>query len=779
MSGVKEQNKLAIDTGLECVQFVLENRRSPAPSLETLIDAKLRRQTSTRVKERGYGYFAPVLQTIDELIAIGRSAGVDFATMSPSIDEISELLARGPAIASLNNGNFVVLISSSGSTLEAPTQLLVFDPLCEGVSRKIWITREEFQRVWSGVVLMLDGARRSTTGKPGEESAEDKAAAHAPEGTSEWRRGFGEQRDPKSAYGIGWFLKHIFQNKRYFADVVMLSALIHVLALAPPIFFQVVVDRVLVHNVFETLVALSVGVMLAIAFNAVFEFTRDRILLHAANRIDARILPETYDHLLSLKQTYFDQRSVGVLTKHMQQAETIREFLTGQLLRTLLNSSVLLIVLPLLFYYNSLLAWMTLAIVSVIFTTILALLFPLRRRLFDLYRAEGARQAMLVESLQGMSTVKSLALEDGLRTDWNILSAVVIEARHRVQKLQIIVETLIGFVDQALMVAIVVVGALFVIDGSMTVGALIAFQMLAGRVTGPLLQLIGLLHQAQEAAISVKMLGEVMNAPKEQEDRQDLLQPVIDGSISIDNVTYTYPGSGIPALERLRLDIRPGEFIGVVGRSGSGKTTLTRLLLGGCPPDQGAVLFGGQNMLDIDIHHLRRQISVVLQETFLFNGTVLANIRMARPQASLEEIREAAHIAGALDFIEDLPQRFDTWLEEGASNLSGGQRQRIGLARAIVARRPILILDEATSALDPESEASVRDRLPLIRRGRTLILVSHRLSLLKDADAIITLEAGRRMQIGRHADLVKMPGIYAQLWNQQAGPYQSPQDPGR
>ncbi len=762
VAGTVSDAKEGARTGLACIGFVLDQLGIPA--------AEMRLSPA----DGNFGPDPPPSASAhpDAAAAAGRlmrtltTAGIDADLVTATLDDLVSRTEGRPVVAVLSAGKFVVICGREQDDGGNLKRLFLFDPLARTRSRTLWVGIDSFAAAWSRLLVEVRG-RAADRGLGVTGSAEETARRKAAETAS-------ADGPPRASdrFGFAWFAKYIAENKSFFRDVAVLSLFIHILSLAPPIFFQIVVDRVLVHHVYETLIALGVGVTLAIGFSALFEYARDRILLHAANRIDASIGPATFEHLTKLPLHYFEPRPVGVLVKHMQQPEPIREFLAGRLLVSILDASVLIVIIPLLFFYNAMLALITLGISTILLAAVILLIIPLRRRLYELYLCEGGRQAMLVEALQGIATVKSLAIEDLKRAEWNGATAAAIEARYRVQRLQLAVRTLLGFFDQAMMVVIVVAGAVSVISGSMTVGALIAFQMLAARVTAPLLDLIGLTHQIQETALSIRMLGNVMNAEPEEVERSPKIRPPISGAIHFERVQFAYPASRTPAIDGLSVDIDAGEFIGIVGRSGSGKTTLTRLILGHYHPDEGAIRFGPANGRDIERAYLRKQISMVLQDTFLFTGTVFTNIAASSPGASYEEVEAAAEMAGASEFVERLPNRYESRLEEGGRNLSGGQRQRIGLARALLIRRPILILDEATSSLDPESEASIRQRLPMIRQGRTVILISHKLSLMTEADRIIVIEGGRKIQEGHHADLSRTPGLYGQLWRQQSEPYQ-------
>lgn len=575
-------------------------------------------------------------------------------------------------------------------------------------------------------------------------------------------------RDPNQPFSLRWFVPELLKQKAAFRDVIAAAIAMHFLALASPLFFQVVIDKVLVHQSASTLAVLSFGVIAATVFDTAFGYVRQMLLLAATNKIDMNLTRRVFAKLLSLPIDYFESTSAGVVTRHMQQLEGIRAFLTGRLFFTALDATALLIFLPLLFMYSFKLALIVLGFTLAI-TGIISIMLPTyRTRLKALYSAEGARQSLLVETVHGMRTVKSLAIEPAQRRSWDQLSATSISTHFQVGKIAITGNAITDLLGKLLPIVIIVIGAQSVFDQTMTVGVLIAFQMISGRVVGPLIQIVSLVNEYQQTALSVNMLGEVMNRPSEGRLGAGGLRPQLQGTITFDNVTFRYPHASVAALDQASFEIEAGKVIGIVGKSGSGKTTLTKLIQGLYPVEQGIIRFDGVDAREIDLSHLRKQVGVVLQENFLFRGTVRDNIAMTKPDASFDEIVAAAQVAGADEFIERLPQGYDTFLEEGGSNLSGGQKQRLSIARSILSNPPILILDEAASALDPESEAIFINNLSRIAVGRTVIMVSHRLSTLVNAHTILVMQQGRLSDSGRHEELLTRCPTYQHLWNQQA-----------
>jgi ATP-binding cassette subfamily B protein len=637
-----------------------------------------------------------------------------------------------PLIARMSDGNCVIVI---GASAKDGGQVAVLNPLADRATEVLLIDKEKFCSLWQGEVYFM------------------KRIYALP--------------DQNQPFGFRWFIPEILKQKAALRDIAIAALAMHLLALASPIFFQLVIDKVLVHQSLSTLWVLAVGIVVALVFDSLFGFLRQILTLAATNKIDMRLTRRTFAHLLSLPIDYFETTTAGVITRHMQQVEKIRSFLTGRMFSTALDATSLLIFLPILFTYSVKLALVTLAFTVLIGGVVAAMVPTFQRRLNDLYRAEGERQSMMVETIHGMRTVKALAIEPAQRRQWDQRSAQSINMHFRVGKISITGNAITDFLGKLLPVVIIVLGAQEVFDQTLTVGALIGFQMITGRVVAPLIAIVGLVNDYQETALSVRMLGEVMNRPSEGRASAGGLRPNLVGEISFDEVTFRYPGASVAALDRASFTIPAGAIVGIVGRSGSGKSTLTKMIQGLYAVEEGVVRFDRTDAREIELAHLRRQIGVVLQENFLFRGTVRDNISVAKPESTFEEIVAAAEAAGAAEFIERLPQGYNTPLEENASNLSGGQKQRLSIARALLTKPRILILDEAASALDPESEAIFIRNLKTIAVGRTVIMISHRLSTLVNAHAILVMQHGRLMDSGRHDELLTRCETYQQLWNQQ------------
>jgi ATP-binding cassette subfamily B protein len=675
------------------------------------------------------------------LAAIAREEGLQSSVQSTNWTQLSRFRGTAPFLARLTTGGYVVLLQTPSIPRNlSPAQareekIVVFNPRAPEANL-FQLSRSEFETFWTGEIVLLKRVYRLT--------------------------------DAAQPFGLRWFIPELLRQRPLFGNVIVAALAMHILALAVPIFFQLVIDRVLVYQSLSTLAVLGIGVLMAILFDAILNWLRGYFLLRASSRIDIRLARTTFRHMLALPLGFFERSLAGVVTKHMQQASRIREFLTGRLLMTLLDLPALLVFVPVLAFYNVQLMLVVLGITMMLAFVIAVMIGPYRRRLKRLYRAEAERQSLLVESIHGMRTVKSLNLEPRRQEALEIAAANAVNTHVEVGKISLAANTLTSFIERGLTIVIVVLGAFAVFAGDMSVGELVAFNMLSTRVISPVLQMIGLLNQYQETLMSVEMLGEIMNKPVEHGTARGLTPP-LEGAIQIDDVTFRYPNNDRPALSRFSVEIPAGAFIGIVGRSGSGKTTLSALLQGLYFASEGAVRIDGHNIRDIDLAYLRGQTGVVPQDPFLFRGSVKDNIRLGRPTASFEEVVEAARAAGADEFIEQLPQRYDTEIEEGGVNLSGGQKQRLSIARALLRRPRIIIFDEATSALDPESEAVVVRNLGKIAKGRTTIVISHRLQTIREADAILVMDEGRLADSGSHSDLLGRNLIYRQLWAQQVG----------
>lgn len=651
--------------------------------------------------------------------------------------QLKNLGGAYPVLAILNDGTTMIFSGFEQDEETGNEFLMIYDPVdADDKEPQKYYSHQEIKKFWSGGIILVKKARTNP--------------------------------DDSREFNLRWFFPEMWRQKRIFFEIVGIALFIHLLALAVPLYFQIIVDKVLVNHTVNTLHVLSIGVVSIIIFEGVLGFFRDYLLTFATSKIDMRLATRTFAKLVSLPLPFFERNFAGVLTKHMQQIEQIRHFLTGNMLESFLDASVLFVFIPILFWYST-----KLALIVVLFSFLIAMVIgfiisPFYRRLMALYAAEGERQATLVETIHGMATIKSLALEASRKKTWDKSAAYTVSTNFAVEKMSNAARAITKILKESMSVAIIYFGAQDVFTGSITVGGLVAFQMLSGNVSGPLIKLVELAHEYQKVHLSISMLGEIMNHTSEGSMSSTTLRPKLKGKIEFDNVMFRYSSDASPALNNISINIEEGKMIGLVGHSGSGKSTITRLIQGLYPSQSGMVRFDGIDIREIDLIHLRQSIGVVLQDNFLFHGSVRENISITKPSATLEEIDIAAKMAGAYEFIQHLPQGYETILEENGSNLSGGQKQRLAIARALLKQPNILIFDEATSALDPESEYIIQQNLEKIRKGRTVILVAHRLSTLRYADCIIVLEKGEIESIGSHRELVLKSPIYKHLWDLQS-----------
>ncbi|MFN3748263.1 MAG: type I secretion system permease/ATPase [Sphingorhabdus sp.] len=574
----------------------------------------------------------------------------------------------------------------------------------------------------------------------------------------------------KRPFDIAWFIPALVKYRSPLRDVLIGSFFLQLVGLVSPIFFQLVIDKVLVHQSMTTLDVLAIGLTVILIFETGMSALRNWLFAHTTNRVDSELSSKMFRHLLNLPLSYFEARRVGDSIARVRELESIREFLTSNAVTLVIDLFFTIVFFAVMFMYSSLL---TLVVVLSIplYVAISMFISPiLRDKLEEKFRRGAENQSFLVESVTGIGTLKAMAVEPQMRDRWEKLFSGYTNIGFDVAKLANTGSHLIQLVSKLTTVAILYFGAKSVIAGDLSVGSLVAFNMLAGRVAAPILRLSQLWQDFQQVRISVERLGDVLNTPAEPEynpGRASL--PPISGHIEFDKVRFRYRPDAPEALRGVSLEVRAGEMLGIVGPSGSGKSTLTKLVQRLYVPEQGRVLVDGVDVALVDPPWLRRQVGVVLQENVLFNRTVRENIALGDPTRPMEAVMAAAKLAGAHEFILALNHGYDTVIDERGGNLSGGQRQRIAIARALINDPRILILDEATSALDAESEEIIQSNLASIAQGRTVIIIAHRLSAVRQCDRIITVESGEVTEIGSHAELLKTGGRYAQLHAKQMG----------
>ena len=531
---------------------------------------------------------------------------------------------------------------------------------------------------------------------------------------------------------------------------------------------QSVIDKVLTHNSYNTLNVLVIGLVIITVFEGILSVARSYVFAHTTSKIDVILGCRLFEHLFRLPFRYFESRRVGDTIARVRELENIRRFLTGVPLNTLLDALFILVYIVVMYFYSVTLTNVTLISLPVL-AIVTAVITPmLRERLDEKFKTGADQQSYLVEAVGGVQTIKSFAVEPVIQQKWEGLLADYTTAGFRTSMLGSVSGSIAQCIQKAFDILILYLGARLVMEGEMTVGQMVAFRMLAGRVSQPVMRLVQMWQEFQQTSLSIKRLGDIFHTKTERAgDTAGSNLPKLRGNIRFDKVCFRYDPAGSQVIKNMTFQIPHGKMIGVVGRSGSGKSTISKLIQRLYVPESGKITIDGMDISLVDPYMLRRQIGIVLQESFLFNASIRDNIALQNPGATMEEIMRVSKIAGAHGFISELPEGYDTMVGERGTGLSGGQKQRIAIARALLTNPKILIFDEATSALDYESERIIQQNLKEICRGRTVLIIAHRLSTLKDADAIIVVEKGNIVEYGPARELIKAKGLYFRLLQQQ------------
>lgn len=632
-----------------------------------------------------------------------------------------------PSILVMNDGTYVILARA-----KQDEALLIF-PFEQA---PVVLQYEELKNRWNGEIILLIPRSK-------------------------------KHRDVK--FGFKWFVPSILKYKRPLFEVLLAAFMMQIFSICSPLITQSVIDKVLAHNSLSTLDVLSIALVIMLIFDMVLSITRNYILVHTTSKIDVMLSCRLFDHLFRLPLRYFENRRVGDTVARVRELENIRRFLTGVPMMTLLDCVFMILYVVILFAYSTTLTWIALAALPIL-AVISAVVTPmLRERLDHQFNCGAESQSYLVEAVTGVQTIKSFAIEPTVQKKWEGLLANYTTAGFRTTMLSGTAGAIAKFVQRLFDVIILWYGAKLVMKGALSVGQLIAFRMLASRVSEPIMRLVQSWQEFQQTSISVNRLGDIFNNKPEKSVKSSTTRlPSVQGHIKFEKVNFRYAVDGPEIIKDMSFEIRPNTVVGIVGRSGSGKSTISKLVQRLYLPEGGKILIDGVDIAMADPVWLRRQIGIVLQENFLFNATVRENIALHNPAASIEEIVEVARIAGADEFIRELPNGYDTMVGEKGVGLSGGQKQRVAIARALLCNPKILIFDEATSALDYESESIIQRNLKAICKGRTVLIIAHRLSTLRDADAIMVVEKGRIAEYGPKQKMIESKGLFWHLLKQQS-----------
>ncbi len=633
-----------------------------------------------------------------------------------------------PAMAKLVDGRYLVVAKVQGE------KVLVQHG---DETRPLVLSRERFEMIWTGDLLLFT------------------------------KRVDIRLQDLK--FDFTWFIPAIVKYRKFFGEVLIASLFLQLFALLTPLFTQVVIDKVLVHKGFTTLHVVAIGMIVLAVFEAMLGGLRTHLLSHTTNRIDVTLGAQLFRHILTLPLSYFEARRVGDTVARVRELEQIRQFLTSHSVTVLLDVVFTAIFLMVMWFYSSTLTLIVIASLPIYALLSVAITPAIRTRLHEKFNRGAENQAFLVETVSGVQTVKALAVEPPLLRKWEEQLAEYVRASFRATSLITIAGHSATCVQKVTTVAVLWVGAYRVIEGDLSIGQLIAFNMLSSQVTGPLLRLVNLWQEFQQVGISVQRLGDVLNTqPEPSYNPNRTTLPHVKGQVRFEDVVFRYRPDGLEILRKVSFAVEPGQIVGIVGRSGSGKSTIAKLMQRLYVPERGRIVIDGVDVMQVDPAWLRRQVGVVLQENVLFNASVRHNIALTDPGLAMERVIESAQLAGAHEFIMELADGYDTVIGEHGCTLSGGQRQRIAIARALVANPRILIFDEATSALDYESEAMIQQNLAQISQGRTVFMIAHRLSTVRQAHRIYVIDKGEIIEQGTHDELLRTSGFYARLHAHQA-----------
>jgi ATP-binding cassette, subfamily B, bacterial HlyB/CyaB len=669
-----------------------------------------------------------------DLSRCAEKAGLVAKSVELDWDGLTHLKGALPAIVRLKNGANMVL--TRVDTDEKNQWVGLQDPNANDGAPLV-IDRLRFETGWTGHVLLV-------------------------------KRNY-DIADETQPFSLGLITALLFRERWIARDVLVCAVILGFLGLSPIMFWRLMSDKVMNNHAYSTFAVLCCAMLLITLFDTGFYYIRQMLVHFLTTKIDVKLSTYVFEKVLNLPIDFFERTPIGQISHDIQQIFKIRTFLVGQLFGTILDSTTLIFFLPVMFFFSPLMTFTVLAFVGVIVVWLLVTLPTYRKKSGATIAAQSAQGSFLIQSLHGIRTVKSLALDTRQKQKWDVLVARTAKARMAEGLFGNLVATVVRPFNTLAVSGSYALGVYLAMSSNdpMYIGALFAFLMLAQRVAAPLMQMAQLINQYDEARTSVAVIANLVNQLPEEGRSGHGVRTPFKGNVEFNKVVFKYKGTMKPALNEVSFEVPIGGTLGVMGKSGSGKTTVTRLLQRLHSDYEGLIKIDGVDVREYDVDHLRRSIGVVLQDNFLFSGTIRENITMAKPDATYDDMVRAARLAGAEEFIDKFPRGYETYINEGAPNLSGGQRQRLAIARALITEPAILILDEATSALDAESEAIVNANIARIAHGRTVIVIAHRLSSLMKCDAILVLNQGEVHDIGRHDELLERNEIYSSLWHQQ------------
>lgn len=669
----------------------------------------------------------------EELRQITRSYHLRSEMIKPSVDELREVPL--PAMTCMVNGSYVVVIMINDEAV------YLIDPRAD---KPIALPQKKFVEGWTGEVMTFSAKYN-------------------------WNYF-------KKKYNLPWFMHVIQHYKKFLGEVLAAAFFLQLMGIGMPLITQVIIDKVIGSNGFSTLTVIGCSMVLFFIMQEILSGLRTYILNHTTVKLDAILGTRLFRQLISLPLPYYQSRRVGDTLMRVGALGSIREFITGQGLMTILDVLFSVVFILFMLWYSIPLTLIALAVVPLYIAQNVWAIPIIKRKIEAVWRTGAANNAFLVEAVTNIETVKALAIEPQFNYKWENLLARYVRTTFENVKFQLVIGSFSQMLQGVVGLMIMWYGGHMVMDGKFTLGQLIAFQMIAGQAMGPMTKLLTMWPSVQQTGLALERIGDILNTPIEPVLMSSVGKRAnrLSGAIELRDIMFRYRVDTPLVLKGINLTVQPGEKVGIVGRSGSGKSTLTNVVQFLHQPESGDILFDGLSVQEINLQWLRSQIGVVMQENYLFDSSIRDNIAINRPDAAMEEVIAAARTAGAHEFILELKDGYDTKVGERGAALSGGQRQRIAIARALLANPPILIFDEATSALDYESEKIIMHNLEAIGENRTMLIIAHRLSTVRRCDRIIVIERGEIIESGSHDALMAKQGSYYRLYHQQEGAKNAP-----